>query len=148
MSDGEWKFQCGMRGSNNCWRDKHVLKFSPFAGIFPRGINFGDVDGLVEYMGEFLMMEWKTDQALWDAIDGTGQDLMHERLVDSGPFTVLQVVGHAGSTEPHMYRIWSHLGGTRSGWYDCNRASFIAMLQQWRRKVEMRNEPTLENQHG
>lgn len=131
--NGQWRTQCG---AGHCWRERHVLDFHHFSGIFPRGINFGDVDGLVEYNGQFLMMEWKTSMDLWDAIDGTGQDLMHERLVEAGPFTVLQIVGNPGTGVSEYCRIWSHLSGARGKWFKCNLAMLKQVISRWRDSTE------------
>lgn len=48
----------------NCQRDgcfnlKRRPKIEVFAECFPRRINFGDVDGLVEINGRFCLIEWK-----------------------------------------------------------------------------------------
>lgn len=48
----------------NCQRDgcfnvKRRPKIEIFADCFPRRINFGDVDGIVELNGFFCMLEWK-----------------------------------------------------------------------------------------
>ena len=138
-----WKTNCEEHG---CFRDRHVVDFSPFNGILPRGINFGDVDGIVEYMGEFLLMEWKGEQALWDSIDGGGQDLLHERLAQAGPFTVLQIVGHAGKCEPTMVRAWLPSSTCRTQWKNCNQASLKEQIGNWRNAVERRN--ALNNHTG
>lgn len=50
----------------NCQRDgcfnvKRRPKIEVFSECFPRRINFGDVDGLVELNGNFCMLEWKGD---------------------------------------------------------------------------------------
>ena len=131
-----WRTDCATHG---CFRERHVVDFAPLAGIFPRGINFGDIDGIVEYMNEFLLMEWKTEQALWDSIDGGGQDLLHERLVAAGPFTVLQIVGNAGECSPSMVRAWSSSTRSRTQWQPCNQAKLKEIITRWRRAVEGRS---------
>jgi len=67
---------------NGCFLDIHVLKFGVFDGIFPRGINFSDIDGTVEYNYQFLEMEWKNSRNLFyegDEKKGAGQRMAIER---------------------------------------------------------------------
>lgn len=44
-----------------CFNVKRRPKIELFADCFPRRINFGDVDGLVELNGWFCLLEWKGD---------------------------------------------------------------------------------------
>ena len=46
---------------NGCFNIKRRPKIEVFADCFPRKINFGDVDGLVELNGWFCLLEWKGD---------------------------------------------------------------------------------------
>ena len=45
--------------ASGCFNIKRRPKIEVFAECFPRRINFGDVDGLVEMNGSFLILEWK-----------------------------------------------------------------------------------------
>ena len=45
--------------SQGCFNIKCRPKLEVFSECFPRRINFGDVDGLVELNNSFLMLEWK-----------------------------------------------------------------------------------------
>ena len=48
-----------------------------FSECFGRGIRtFGDVDGIVERLGHFLLMEWKEGETL-----GVGQKKVHDALL-------------------------------------------------------------------
>lgn len=47
--------------TSGCFNVKRRPKIEVFAECFPRRINFGDVDGIVELSGKFLMLEWKGD---------------------------------------------------------------------------------------
>ena len=44
---------------DGCFNVKRRPKIEVFAECFPRRINFGDVDGLVELNGWFILLEWK-----------------------------------------------------------------------------------------
>lgn len=46
---------------DGCFNVKRRPKIEVFADCFPRRINFGDVDGIVEINGFFCMLEWKGD---------------------------------------------------------------------------------------
>lgn len=46
---------------DGCFNVKRRPKIEAFADCFPRRINFGDVDGLVELNGWFCLLEWKGD---------------------------------------------------------------------------------------
>lgn len=50
------RWDCGKDG---CFNAKRRPKIEVFAECFPRRINFGDVDGLVELNGRFCLLEWK-----------------------------------------------------------------------------------------
>ena len=47
------------RGGRNCYIEHGALRLSVFRGCFPRGCNFGDIDGIVEIDDHFLLLEWK-----------------------------------------------------------------------------------------
>ncbi len=51
------RWDCGKRG---CYNVKHRPKIEEFAECFPGKISMGDVDGLVEINGHFLLLEWKS----------------------------------------------------------------------------------------
>lgn len=46
---------------SGCFNAKRRPKIEAFADCFPRRINFGDVDGMVELNGRFCFLEWKGD---------------------------------------------------------------------------------------
>lgn len=53
------RYNCERDG---CFNKKRRPKIETFAECFPRRINFGDVDGLVELNGFFLLLEWKGEE--------------------------------------------------------------------------------------
>jgi hypothetical protein len=80
---------------NGCFNKKCRPKIEQFAECFPGRINFGDVDGLVEIGGRFLMLEWKS----YEGDIPTGQRISFEHLVATGRFTILIVAGDAETME-------------------------------------------------
>ena len=50
------RWSCAKDG---CFNVKRRPKIEGFADCFPRAINFGDIDGLVEINGCFCLLEWK-----------------------------------------------------------------------------------------
>lgn len=86
------RYDCGKSG---CFNKVHRPKLEMFADCFPGRINFGDVDGLVEINGHFLMLEWKSHHGEIP----TGQRITYERLVDTGKFTIVIVCGNAETME-------------------------------------------------
>lgn len=47
--------------AGGCFNVKRRPKIEVFAECFPRAINFGDVDGLVEFNRFLILLEWKGD---------------------------------------------------------------------------------------
>ena len=85
------RWDCEARG---CFNLLKRPKIEVFAECFPRGINFGDVDGIVEIGGRFLLLEFKPAP-----IDfSRGQRLLYERITSS-PNGAIQVLGLAGDAE-------------------------------------------------
>jgi hypothetical protein len=66
-------WNCDLKG---CYHDKACPKLGLFDECFPGKIGMGDVDGIVEINGNFLILEWK---AFTSEIP-RGQELMFERL--------------------------------------------------------------------
>ena len=56
MKTHKTRWDCVIDG---CANIKTRLKFEVFDGVFPRHINFSDVDGIVEINGAFCILEWK-----------------------------------------------------------------------------------------
>jgi hypothetical protein len=75
------RWDCEKQG---CFNKKCRPKIEIFADCFPRRINFGDVDGLVEINGKGLLLEWKS--VLKDI--PTGQKIAYQKLTQGGSLTV------------------------------------------------------------
>jgi len=82
-----------------CFNKLRRPKIEVFADCFPRRINFGDVDGLVELNGQGLLLEWKTGKGTLPM----GQRIAHQNLTKDGKFTTLCVVGNAETMECSAY---------------------------------------------
>jgi hypothetical protein len=50
------RWNCEVRG---CYNETCRPKLQVFSGCFPRAVNFGDIDGMVELNGAFCLLEWK-----------------------------------------------------------------------------------------
>jgi hypothetical protein len=82
--------------SQGCFNVRCRPKIEVFSDCFPGKINFGDVDGIVEYKGCFLLLEWKSEVAPLKK----GQRLTYEALTRAGiGNTVLVVYGDAETME-------------------------------------------------
>lgn len=82
------RWDCKDRG---CFNIKHRPKIEIFAECFPGRINFGDVDGLVEIGGQFLLLEWKSDRTVLPE----GQRILYVKLTRLAPAVVFVVLGDA-----------------------------------------------------
>ena len=81
------RWNCEKQG---CFNKKKRPKIEVFCDCFPRRINFGDVDGLVELNGKGLLLEWKEGSGDIPL----GQKIAHQKLTDTGKLTTLFVVGN------------------------------------------------------
>jgi len=93
------RWNCEKQG---CFNLKRRPKIEVFADCFPGRINFGDVDGVVEVGGNTLFLEWKTAACQLS----TGQRLFYQRVTQSGPFSVIIVVGRADTMSVHATSIF------------------------------------------
>jgi hypothetical protein len=67
------------------------MKFHVFDGVFPRGINFTDVDAIVEIGGAFCMIEWKSP----GGVIGIGQKKMFQAFTRDSKNVAVIVYGDA-----------------------------------------------------
>lgn len=80
------RWDCLRRG---CFNVLKRPKIEVFSECFGCGINFGDVDGIVERRGQFLLLEWKPGPG---AVRG-GQKMLHDELLQIPKFTIIIVHG-------------------------------------------------------
>ena len=85
-----------------CFNVKRRPKIQAFAECFPRGINFGDVDGMVELAGAFCLLEWKGDGGTIK----TGQRLSYIKFTQFHGNIVFLVNGDAETMEVKDYSIF------------------------------------------
>ncbi len=78
----QMRWQCATTG---CWLQRRTDPVI-FDGCFPPGVGMGDIDGIVELDGHFLVVEFKRNGRV-----PAGQATMHRRLVGLGCFTVIVV---------------------------------------------------------
>ena len=86
------RWDCDKRG---CFNVKKRPKIEIFGECFGRGINFGDVDGIVERRGQLLFLEWKPGRS---AIS-TGQRLLHENMLSIPQISIVVAYGDAETME-------------------------------------------------
>ena len=79
----QMRWQCTEKGCYLQRRSDPVM----FDGCFPAGVSMGDVDGIVELNGRFLIVEFKK----LNISVPEGQARMFRRLVATGLFTILVV---------------------------------------------------------
>ncbi|WP_227657621.1 hypothetical protein [Candidatus Magnetaquicoccus inordinatus] len=111
---------------DGCFNDKKRLQLDVFGECFPDNIQMGDVDGIVEINGRFLMLEWKSNARL-----STGQRIMFERITRFSPADVVVVVGDAATMQPVQYRhFWE---GRCSEWFFGSLEAVKYLFKKWAR---------------
>ena len=100
------RWKCAQLG---CYNDLARPKIEVFADCFPGRICMGDIDGLVEIGGRFLLLEWKREPKEIPI----GQRITYDMLVQQPEhvWTVLCVAGDARSmlvTHAMCYRPGRH----------------------------------------
>lgn len=117
------RWDCHARG---CFNVKKRPKINVFADCFPRRINFGDVDGLVEMSGRFLMLEWKPSAA--DLSAGQQRSLIAFSRQQRGNL-VLVVAGDAETMRVHAVRpIWL---GRLQAWEETGLDGLKDRIRKW-----------------
>lgn len=92
---------------DGCFNLKRRPKIEAFADCFPGRINFGDVDGLVEFGGNFCLLEWKgAGGRLRD-----GQRRSYETFTKGNGNIVFVVYGNAETMKVEGYSVF---------WQGCN----------------------------
>jgi hypothetical protein len=87
------RYNCEIDG---CFNRKKRPKIEQFADCFPSGINFTDVDGIVEIGGRGLLLEWKPVPI---GMRRTGQGIMYRELTKGQVLTVICLAGNAETME-------------------------------------------------
>jgi hypothetical protein len=77
------RWDCQKQG---CFNRKKRPKIEEFAECLPGKISFGDIDGIVEIRGNFLVLEFKGSPII-----PKGQRILYQRLTRLAPFFVLVI---------------------------------------------------------
>lgn len=123
------RWHCELDG---CFNIKRRPKIEVFADCFPRRINFGDVDGLVEIGGVFCLLEWK----------GEGGSIKHGQRLSYTAFTALPgnivfiIDGDAETMLVKRYCIfWA---GRQHAWIDAALDDVKTRMRGWVSHAEAR----------
>lgn len=116
------RWDCDKQG---CFNVKKRPKIELFAECFSRGINFGDVDGMVERNGNLLVLEWKESPMELP----TGQRKMYERVTVGRLMTVLCAAGNAQTMQ--VTHVAEFTDGKFSGWKPGNLDTIKSYCKWW-----------------
>lgn len=123
----EIRWDCNVKG---CYR-KLMPRLEAFDDCFPGSIGMSDVDGIVEYRGRFLLLEWK-------APGGTltrGQSIMFEQMTAASPmFTVVVVAGEPQDMTVDTVQVFQ--GGKSKPPEKCTFDSLRARIFAWAKRAE------------
>jgi hypothetical protein len=100
------RWDCSSRG---CFNVKKRPKIEVFAECFPRNIQMGDVDGIVEISGHVLILEWKEYEPI-----STGQKIMYQRITQSSQCHVIVVIGNPETMHVEKYACFHN--GKMAAW--------------------------------
>jgi hypothetical protein len=115
--------------TSGCFNTKRRPKIEVFADCFPSRINFGDVDGLVEY-GSFCLLEWKGEGGSLR----TGQRISFEQFTRQPGNIVFVVDGNAETMEVTRYSIfWA---GSHQTAIDANLDELKERIKAWVRYMD------------
>jgi hypothetical protein len=118
---------------DGCFNIKRRPKIEVFAECFPRRINFGDVDGLVELNGRFCLLEWKGE-------GGTvkfGQAMSYTNFTKIPGNVVFVVDGNAETMEITRYTIF--WGGKRLPAVAADLAGLKDRIRRWAQQTTTRS---------
>lgn len=121
------RWQCERDG---CFNIKRRPKIEVFADCFPRRINFGDVDGLVELSGFFCLLEWKGSGGQIK----TGQRMSFVTLTKIVGNIVFVVEGDAGTMDVKRYCIFWR--GKQQKWVCASLTDVQVRIKKWASWIE------------
>ena len=110
---------------DGCFNIKRRPKIEVFAECFPRKINFGDVDGLVEINGRFCLLEWKGEGGELK----TGQRITYEAFTRLHGNAVFLVEGDAEHMTARRYSIFWN--GVQGNWVRADLDSLKGSIRGW-----------------
>ena len=124
---------------NGCWHALHAIKYGVFADCFPRGINFSDLDAIVEINGSVLALEWKSN----DHRLSTGQRLLYERLASKSHITTIIVIGNAETMEVTKFRALTPTSPNTyayTPWIEGDLDALKSLITEWVGAIERREK--------
>ena len=121
-------WDCSKRG---CFNEKRRPKIEVFAECLPGKIAFSDVDGITEFNGRALVIEWKGNPTALPL----GQCLMWKRLTKTGDITVLCIAGDAETMDISHVR-WCYEGVWDSHWQTADMQHVKDMISEWVTEVK------------
>lgn len=110
---------------SGCFNVKRRPKIEVFADCFPRRINFGDVDGLVELSGVFAMLEWKGQGGSLRK----GQELTYQAFTKQPGNIVFVIEGDAETMIVQRYCIFWQ--GRQHPWQAADLAEIQNRIRGW-----------------
>jgi hypothetical protein len=116
--------RCG-RVPAGCFNVKLRPKIEVFADCFPGRNNFGDVDGLVERNGAFLLLEWKTPGARLK----TAQAITYRAISRIPRSAALAFEGDAEAMTVSRVKVFQE--GRESKWYRADLAQLKRWIKDW-----------------
>jgi len=124
------RWDCNRDG---CFNLKRRPKLEVFADCFPRRINFGDADGLVEIGGSFCLLEWKSDGG--DIREGQQRSFL--AFTKQKRNVVFVVYGNAEKMKVNGYRVfWD---GVQHAYRQAGLEELKNRIRKW---ADMAAEPT------
>lgn len=120
------RWDCATKG---CFNLKKRPKIESFAECFPGNIQMGDVDGIVEIAGRFLMLEWKESEPI-----SLGQRILYRRITKFSHAHVVVVIGDAETMQVSKYAYFQH--GKMSDWIFGTLDDLKALLKSWAKFAE------------
>ena len=116
--------KCGGQPSR-CFNVEMRPKIEVFADCFPRKINFGDIDGIVEMGGAFAVLEWKRNGGSLR----TAQSLLFKRLTTDGRSAVFVAEGNPKTMAVDRYCIFWN--GKQNRWQKADLDHLKIRIRNW-----------------
>ena len=126
--DYKMRWKCMDKG---CYLDKVEPRLWDFHDCFPKNMSMGDIDGIVEIKGNFLVVEWK-------GVGGTlttGQHILLQNLTRLSDKVVAYVLwGNSQTMDVYKMRLY-RLGK----WEDMesNRGHVDHLFRSWARMAQL-----------
>lgn len=117
---------------SGCFNTERRPKIEVFADCFPRRINFGDIDGLVELNGLFCLLEWKGNSGMVHE----GQRRTYVEWTKFFGNIVFVVEGDAKSMDVRRYGVFWH--GKQRPWVTAELSDLKLRIRAWAQWTQSR----------